>query len=197
MNPSPPSPGSNSAVASAVIRDAAPADIPAILNIYRREVLHGLATFEEQPPSQDEMLSRRDAVLALGLPYLAAERNGRIVGYCYAGAYRPRPAYRHTVENSVYVAEDMQGAGIGRALLSHLIARCEAGPWRQMVAVIGNRDNAASIALHASFGFRHVGTLEAVGFKFGRWVDTVLMQRALADGSVSLPGAIRKSDSPG
>jgi phosphinothricin acetyltransferase len=139
------------------------------------------------------MLARRASVLDLGLPYLAAEAAGQVVGYSYATGYRPRPAYRHTIEDSVYVAERMQGRGIGRALLSALIARCETGPWRQMVAVIGDSGNAGSIALHRQQGFRLVGTFEAVGFKLGRWVDTVLMQRALGPGGAAPPGGERRS----
>jgi L-amino acid N-acyltransferase YncA len=170
-----------------MVRDATEQDMAAIQAIYAQEVLHGFASFEEVPPSIDAMLGRRASVLDLGLPYLAAEAAGRVVGYSYATGYRPRPAYRHTIEDSVYVADGMQGRGIGRALLSALIARCEGGPWRQMVAVIGNSGNAGSIALHRQQGFRLVGTFEAVGFKLGRWVDTVLMQRALGPGGDTLP----------
>jgi phosphinothricin acetyltransferase len=159
----------------------------AVQAIYAHHVLHGLATFEVAPPTVDEMLSRRAHVLGQNLPYLVAELEGAVVGYCYATAYRTRPAYINTVENSVYVAEGLAGRGIGRALLTALIARCEAGPWRQMIAVIGNSENAASINLHRSLGFRVVGTLTAVGFKFGRWIDSVLMQRALGPGSGTLP----------
>jgi phosphinothricin acetyltransferase len=177
----------NRAPAAVAVRDATEGDMAAIQAIYAREVLHGLASFEEAPPSTAEMLTRRANALALGLPYLAAELDGQVVGYSYATAYRPRPAYRYTVEDSVYVAEAMQGRGIGRALLSALIVRCEAGAWRQMVAVIGNSGNAGSIALHRQLGFRLVGTFEAVGFKLGGWVDTVLMQRALGRGGETLP----------
>jgi len=170
-----------------MVRDATAADMAAIQAIYAHEVLHGLATFEETPPDVDEMQARRAAVRAAGLHYLAAQLDGRVVGYSYATAYRPRPAYRHTIEDSVYVAEGMQRRGVGRALLAALIARCEQGPWRQMIAVIGDRRNDGSIALHAAHGFRHVGTLEAAGFKLGRWVDTVLMQRALGPGNAIPP----------
>jgi phosphinothricin acetyltransferase len=165
---------------SVTVRDAADADLPAVQAIYAYHVLHGLASFEEEPPPVEEMRSRWQKVLALGLPYLVAELDGAVAGYAYAGAYRPRTAYRFTVENSVYVREGLAGRGVGKALLDALIARCEAGPWRQMLAVIGNRENAASIALHRSCGFRMIGILEAVGHKHGSWVDTVLMQRALA-----------------
>lgn len=161
------------------IRDATAADMPAIHAIYADQVLRGLASFEEVPPHQDELASRWQDVLSLGLPYLVAERDGRVAGYSYAGVYRPRPAYRHTVEDTVYVSEEMRGLGIGRTLLDALIHRCESGPWRQMVAVIGDVGNTGSIVLHERLGFRRVGVLEAVGFKLGRWVDTVLMQRAL------------------
>jgi L-amino acid N-acyltransferase YncA len=171
-----------------IVRDAADADMDAIQAIYAVHVLRGLGTFEEVPPAADEMRRRRASVLELGLPYLAAERDGAIVGYSYATTYRARPAYRHTIENSVYVAEGLAGSGIGSALLCELIARCERGPWRQMIAVIGDSANAGSIALHASVGFQLVGTLAAVGFKHGRWVDTVLMQRALGGGATTLPG---------
>ena len=174
-----------------VVRDARAADMPEIQKIYAYAVRHGLASFEEEPPSANELLARREAVLALGLPYLTAELAGRVVGYSYATSYRPRPAYRHTVEDSVYVAEGMQGRGVGRALLSALVARCETGPWRQMVAVIGDSANAGSISLHQRLAFRQVGVLEAVGFKHGRWVDSVLMQRALGAGGDALPDLAR------
>jgi L-amino acid N-acyltransferase YncA len=175
--------------AAVEVHDATEADMLAIQSIYAHHVLHGLATFEEVPPSVDEMIARRAAVLKAGLPYLAAQRGGRVVGYAYATGYRPRPAYRHTIEDSVYVAQGLSGHGIGRALLQALIERCERGPWRQMLAVIGNSGNAGSIALHRRLGFEPIGTLHAVGFKLGRWVDTVLMQRALGDGDGSLPSA--------
>ena len=171
-----------------IIRDARDADMDAIQAIYAAHVLRGLASFEEVPPTPGEMRERRASVLKLGLPYIAAERNGTIVGYSYATTYRPRRAYRYTVENSVYIAEGLGGNGIGTALLRELIARCEAGPWRQMIAVIGDSANAGSIALHRRLGFQMVGTLPAVGFKFGRWVDSVLMQRALGAGDTTLPG---------
>ena len=169
------------------IRDASEADAPSIQAIYAHHVLRGLATFEEVAPTVDEMRTRRAAVIGAGLPYLVAERAGVVVGYCYATAYRPRPAYRHTIEDSVYVADGLAGRGIGRALLSALIESCAAGPWRQMSAVIGNSGNVGSIELHRRMGFEPVGTLRSVGFKFGQWVDTVLMQRALGAGDASLP----------
>ncbi len=171
-----------------VIRDAYPDDMASVQKIYAHHVQFGLATFEEIPPSVEELLARRAAVLALGLPYLVAERAGEILGYSYATSYRPRPAYRHTVEDSVYLAEGLGGQGIGTALLAELIRRCEAGPWRQMLAVIGDSANAGSIGLHRKLGFEPAGTLRSVGFKLGRWVDTVLMQRALGSGSAVPPG---------
>jgi L-amino acid N-acyltransferase YncA len=170
-----------------VIRDATGADMAAVQSIYEHHVLHGLATFEEVPPTIEEMTARRASALALGLPYLAAEAEGRVVGYAYATSYRPRPAYRYTIEDSVYVAQGLGGRGIGSALLTALITRCESGPWRQMLAVIGDSGNVASIAVHRRMGFRLTGTFEAVGFKLGRWVDTVLMQRRLGSGDRSLP----------
>jgi L-amino acid N-acyltransferase YncA len=170
-----------------LVRDANETDMSAIAGIYAQHVLHGLASFEEVPPSLDEMKSRRHGVLGLGLPYLAAELNGRVVGYSYATFYRARPAYRYTVEDSVYVEDGLQGRGIGTALLTELIARCERGPWRQMLAVIGDSDNTGSIALHRRLGFTPCGTLAAVGFKFGRWVDSVFMQRALGPGDSQKP----------
>jgi phosphinothricin acetyltransferase len=172
-----------------VVRDSIPADMPAIQSIYAPHVLHGLATFEEVPPSVDELLMRRGKVTDLGLPHLVAELDGGVVGYSYATPYRARPAYRYAIEDSVYVAEGQGGRGIGGALLRTLVDRCERGPWRQMVAVVGDSGNAASIALHRRLGFQHVGTLTSVGFKLGRWVDTVLMQRALGPGDHVPPQA--------
>jgi L-amino acid N-acyltransferase YncA len=171
-----------------VIRDAKASDMASVQTIYAHHVLHGLASFEEVPPSVDDLRARWDAVLALGLPYLVAEAAGRIVGYSYASPYRARPAYRHSIEDSVYVADGLGGRGIGTTLLGALIAHCEAGAWRQMVAIIGDSGNDGSIALHRKHGFRPVGTLRAVGFKHGGWVDSVLMQRELGAGCRTLPG---------
>jgi phosphinothricin acetyltransferase len=170
-----------------LVRDARETDMSAVTSIYARHVLHGLASFEEVPPPLDEMKSRRAGVLKLGLPYLVAEIDGHVAGYSYATFYRARPAYRYTVEDSVYVAEGLSGRGIGSALLAELIVRCERGPWRQMLAVIGDSANTGSIALHRRMGFAHIGTLASVGFKFGRWVDSVFMQRALGPGDSTLP----------
>ncbi len=172
--------------AGLVVRDAAEADMEAVARIYAHYVERGLATFEEVPPADEEMRARRLKALAVGAPYLVAEIDGEIVGYCYAAPYHARPAYRHTLEDSVYVAPGLGGRGVGGALLAALIARCEAGPWRQMLAIIGDSGNAASIGLHKRYGFEPVGTLRSVGFKLGRWVDTPIMQRALGPGD-SLP----------
>ena len=173
--------------ASIQVRDATERDMTEVQRIYAHHVLHGLATFEETPPSVDELISRRAAVLRQGLPYLVAELEGNLVGFSYATAYRTRPAYRYTVEDSVYVEDGRGGQGIGLALLAALIERCEAGPWRQMVAVIGDSDNTPSIALHRRLGFQQAGTLPSVGFKLGRWVDSVLMQRPLGSGDQTNP----------
>ena len=165
---------------AARVRAASEADMAAVRDIYAHYVLHSLATFEETPPTVDEMLARRRASVELGLPYLVAEAREEILGFAYAAAYRARPAYRFTIEDSVYVADGLSGRGVGSALLGELIARCERGPWRQMLAVVGDSANAGSIALHRRFGFELVGTLRSVGFKFGRWIDTPILQRALA-----------------
>jgi L-amino acid N-acyltransferase YncA len=170
-----------------LVRDAAEADMTAAQRIYAHHVLHGLATFEETPPSFHALMARRVSVIAAGLPYLIAERDGEVVGYSYATEYHSRSGYRHTIEDSVYVAEGLGGQGIGSALLQALISRCETGPWRQMVAYIGNSANTASIRLHQRNGFRMVGTLGSVGFKLGRWVDVVLMQRPLGVGDQTVP----------
>lgn len=167
------------AAESLTVRDTTDADMPAIHDIYAYEVLNGLATFEEIPPSVEELCNRRASVLGLGLPYLTAEWDGKVVGYSYASFYRPRVAYRFTIENSVYVAQNQHRRGVGRALLAELIARCEAGPWRQMVAIIGDSANEKSIRLHEHMGFQMIGTMPDVGFKFNRWVDSVVMQRRL------------------
>ena len=165
-----------------MIRPALDADLLAIQAIYAHHVLTGLATFEINPPGVEEIARRRSDILGRGLPYLVAEIDGAVAGYAYAGAYRPRPAYQYTVEDSVYIHPGHQRRGLGRMLLTELISRCQAADRRQMIAVIGDSANAASIKLHEAMGFRHVGVLEGVGFKFGRWVDTVLMQRTLNSG---------------
>lgn len=170
-----------------VIRDALDADMDAVTAIYAPEVLSGFASFEETPPDLAEMARRRASVLTLGLPYLLAERDGVVVGYAYASSYRSRPAYRWTIESSVYVARSAQGEGVGRASMEALIARCDGGHWRQMIAVIGDSANAGSVALHRKLGFRDAGVLVNVGFKLGRWLDSVIMQRPLAAGASTPP----------
>ncbi|WP_426118113.1 GNAT family N-acetyltransferase [Pseudomonas sp. DSP3-2-2] len=169
------------------LREAREDDMPAIQAIYAQHVLTGLASFELEAPSLEEMLRRRAEILVRKLPYLIAELDGEVVGYGYATLYRPRPGYRFTAEDSVYIKEGMGGQGIGQALLAEVIEHCVRGGWRQMIAVIGNSENIASIRLHERMGFRRVGVFEAVGFKHGRWVDTVLMQRALGDGALGDP----------
>ena len=174
--------------ASIVLRDSTDADIPAIARIYGHWVRHGLASFELEPPDAAEMAKRRAAVLAGGYPHIVAtDAAGQVLGYAYASAYRARPAYRFAVENSIYVAPDAGGRGIGRRLLPEFVARCEAAGFRLMVAVIGDSGNAASIGLHARCGFAHAGLLPAVGWKQGRWVDSVFMTRALGEGATTPP----------
>jgi len=170
-----------------LVRSSREEDIPAITRIYAHHVLHSLASFEEVPPDAAELAARRKEVLTHGLPYLTADQAGEVVGYAYAGPYRARSAYRFTIEDSVYIDAGRLGQGIGRALLRRLIELCEQGPWRQMIAVIGDSENHASIGLHRAEGFELIGTHPAVGFKFGRWVDSVLMQRELGDGAATLP----------
>ena len=167
------------------IRPASPRDLAAITRIYDHAVRHGTASFEIEPPDVAEMTRRQDTLLAGGFPYLVAERDGAIAGYAYAGPYRARPAYRWSVEDSIYIDPQMQGRGIGRALLERLLAEAETRGFRQMIAVIGDSANAPSIELHRAAGFRMVGTFDNVGFKFGRWLDSVLMQRPLGDGAIT------------
>jgi L-amino acid N-acyltransferase YncA len=173
---------------SILIRPAAAADIPAITAIYGHAVTHGTATFETDPPGEAEMCKRFDALVTAGFPYLVAcAEDGRTVGYAYAGPYRARIAYRHTIEDSVYIDPAFHRRGLGRALLDRLVTESEARGFRQMVAVIGDSAQIPSIALHRAGGFRMVGTFAAVGFKFGRWLDTVMMQRALGEGAETMP----------
>ena len=179
--------GTSHAPAPFVVRDADDADMAAVQAIYAHNVMHGRASFEETPPTLDEMLERRRSVLAMGIPYLVADVAGEIAGYSYATSYRPRPAYRFTIEDSVYVADAFHGRGIGSALLRALVERCSSGRWRQMLAIIGDSGNASSIAIHRRLGFEPVGTLRSVGFKLGEWTDTVLMQRALGAGDAAPP----------
>ena len=170
-----------SAARGVALRSARPGDIAVLTAIYAHHVRHGLASFEIEPPDEEEMARRHDGICSLGFPYLVAEVAGIIAGYAYAGPYRTRPGYRYTVEDSVYIHHEYAGRGIGSVLLPALIAACEAAGCRQMIAVIGDSANWPSIRLHEKFGFARVGLLPAVGYKFGRWVDSVLMQRALGE----------------
>jgi phosphinothricin acetyltransferase len=170
-----------------ILRPATADDIASIQPIYAHHVLHGLGSFEEAPPSAADMRVRFDGVLAQGLPYLAAEEGGEILGYGYCTLYHMRSGYRHALEDSVYVKEGAQRKGIGKAILAELILRCERLGYRQIIAVIGDSANVPSIAVHASLGFLRVGTLRSVGFKFSRWVDVVIMQRPLGSGDGTAP----------
>lgn len=169
------------------IRPATSADIPAITRIYAHAVEYGTASFELTSPDEAEMTKRMNDLVARKFPYLAAELDGALAGYAYAAPYRARPAYRFTVENSVYVAPDMHRRGVGKALLEALIQDCTNGGFRLMIAVIGDSRQAASIGVHEATGFKHVGVFENVGYKFDRWLDTVLMQRALGPGQPARP----------
>lgn len=172
-----------------IVRAATAADAEALAAIYGHHVLHGFGTFEEIPPDAAEMERRRAAVAQRGLPYLVAEDGGRVLGFAYAGPFRLRAAYRYTVEDSVYVAPEAVGRGVGRTVLSAVLDACEQMGLRQVVAVIGDSGNAASIGLHTALGFEHSGVSRSVGFKHGRWVDIVLMQKALNGGETRLPDA--------
>ena len=177
-----------------LIRPSDDTDIPAITAIYAGNVLNGTGTFETAAPDDTEMSSRRAAVLALGWPWLVAEETGLgVIGYAYANQFRPRMAYRCALEDSVYLAPSARGRGIGRALLTALVTQCEQRGARQLIALIGDADNAASIGLHTACGFERTGTLHAAGWKFDRWLDVVLMQRALGDGHRTPPGPIARS----
>lgn len=169
------------------IRPATEADLPIVTEIYEHAVRYGTATFELIPPDLAEMTRRFRALIEGGFPYFVGMLEGRVVGYAYAGPYRPRPAYRFTVENSVYLQPAIHRRGIGLLLMQRLIPECEARGYRQMIAVIGDSANAGSIGLHTKTGFQMIGTHPCVGFKFGRWLDTVMMQRALGEGGSTLP----------
>ncbi|MCY4744448.1 GNAT family N-acetyltransferase [Pelomonas sp. UHG3] len=169
------------------LRPSTDADLPAIQAIYAQAVLEGTGTFETEVPAVEEMGRRRAEVLSRQLPWLVAERDGQILGYAYANYFRPRLAYRFCVEDSIYLAPAAQGQGVGRLLLAELIARCEAAGARQMLAVIGDAANAGSIGVHTALGFEHTGVLKSAGWKFGRWLDVVLMQRTLSVGDTTAP----------
>jgi phosphinothricin acetyltransferase len=170
------------------IRPTIEADLPAITAIYDHAVRHGTATFELVPPDLAEMTRRYNALIDGGYPYFVAVLDGRVAGYAYAGAYRPRPAYRFTVENSIYLDPSVHRRGVGLQLLQRLILECEVRGFRQMIAVIGDSANAASVGVHARTGFKLIGTHPNVGLKFGRWLDTVMMQRDLGEGASTVPG---------
>jgi len=172
-----------------LIRPSLPGDVPAITAIYAEHVRYGSASFEEIPPEVDEMARRRDVILARGLPHIVAEDTGEVVGYAYASPYRPRSAYRYTVEDSIYVKSGKTGRGIGRLLMERLLSDCTAWGARQMFSVIGDSANVGSIGLHTAMGFEMIGTMRSVGLKFGRWLDCVLMQKALGDGGNSIPSS--------
>lgn len=174
-------------MSSLQIRPARTSDIAAITAIYRPAVLHGTASFELDPPDETEMRKRFDAIVSGGYPYYVAERDGRVIGYAYASAYRPRPGYRFSVEDSIYIDPAAQRSGAGQALLSKLIETCTAMGFRQMIGVIGDSAQHASIGLHRRNGFIFCGTIHAVGYKFGRWLDGVIMQRALGPGDTTEP----------
>lgn len=170
-----------------VIRPSEAADLPAITDIYGWNVLHGTGTFELEAPDLAEMGRRRDDVLGKGLPWLVAERDGVVLGYAYANHFRPRRAYRFCLEDSIYLADAARGQGVGTLLLAELVSRCEAAGARQMLAVIGDSANAGSIGVHRALGFEHTGILRSAGWKFGRWLDVVLMQKPLGPGDGSVP----------
>jgi len=170
-----------------LIRDVGDADMPAIQAIYGHHVVHGLASWEETPPDIAEMTRRRDTIVEGGFPYRIAERAGNLVGYTYAGKYRPRPAYRNTVENSVYVADGARGGGIGALLLADIVEQCTRRGFRRMVAIIGDSANAASIKLHERAGFEMVGVIPACGYKAGQWLDQVIMHKTLGPGTTEAP----------
>ena len=173
----------------ALIRPGTAADLPAITAIYGDAALTGTGTFELEAPSEAEMAKRRDDVLSKGLPWLVAEVDGRVLGYAYANHFRPRLAYRFCVEDSIYLHRDARGQGLGTLLLAELMARCEDAGARQMLAVIGDSANAGSIGVHRRLGFEHTGTMKSTGWKFDRWLDVVIMQRALGLGDSVAPSA--------
>ena len=170
-----------------LIRSSRDDDVPAIAAIYAHHVLHGTGTFETEPPSASDMAARRADVLAKGLPYLVAEQAGQIVGFAYGNWFKPRPAYRYSVEDSVYLAPRLERQGLGRALLAELLARCETAGVRKVMAIIGDSANAGSVGVHRAVGFTQVGIVEACGWKFGAWRDIVIMQKTLSAGSMSPP----------
>ncbi|MGM3161369.1 GNAT family N-acetyltransferase [Dickeya undicola] len=176
-------------MSSIVIEDARAEHIAAIRDIYAQHVQHSLATFETEPPDETEMRQRWLKIRDAGLPWLVATQNQQVLGYCYLGMHRTRVAYRFTLEDSIYLHPDHLGKGIGKRLLSAALSQAEQQGYRQVISVVGNSENQASLQLHLSLGFEQIGTLRSVGMKHGRWVDTVLLQRALGEGDASLPDA--------
>ena len=174
-------------MSSPEIRPATRADLPAITEIYEQAVLYGTATFELIPPDIEEMTRRYRALTECGFPYLVAGLDGDVAGYAYAGPYRPRPAYRFTVENSIYLKPAIHRRGVGLKLMQRLLSECEARGYRQVIAVIGDSANAGSVGVHRKCGFQMIGTHPNVGLKFGRWLDTVMMQLALGEGATTVP----------
>jgi L-amino acid N-acyltransferase YncA len=175
-----------------ILRPSTDADLTAITAIYAHHVLHGTGTFETTPPTETEMATRRADVLARGLPYLVAENEGRVIGFAYCQWFKPRPAYRYSAEDSIYLDPDAAGQRIGNKLLAQLVKHAEAAGVRKLIAVIGDSGNVPSIGVHRSMGFRHVGTIESCGWKFGRWLDIVLMDKSIGEGSRTAPEAAPK-----
>lgn len=169
------------------LRPSQDGDIPAITAIYGHHVLHATGTFETEPPSAADMAARRADVLGKGLPYLVAEREGRVLGFAYCQWFKPRPAYRFSAEDSIYLHPDAAGQGLGKQLLAALVERAEAAGVRKLIAVIGDSGNAGSIGVHRSLGFQKAGVIQSCGWKFGRWLDIVLMERALGEGDRTPP----------
>lgn len=169
------------------LRPSRAEDVPAITAIYAHHVLHGTGTFEIDPPPENEMATRREEVLAKGLPYIVVEENGRVTGFAYCNWFKPRPAYRYSAENSIYLSKDAQGTGLGRALLAELSTQAERAGVRKLIAVIGDSANAQSIGVHRSAGFTHVGILKSCGWKFEKWLDVVLMEKTLGPGDTTSP----------
>ena len=172
-----------------LIRPSSDADLPAITAIYAHHVLHGTGSFETEPPSVADMMARRADVLSKGLPYLVVEQDGKIAGFAYGNWFKPRPAYRYSVEDSIYMAPDRQGKGLGRALLAELMARFEAAGIRKVMAIIGDSANTGSVGIHLALGFTQVGIVDSCGWKFGAWRDIVIMQKPLGLGDTQPPNA--------
>ena len=170
-----------------LIRPSRDEDLDAITRIYAHHVLHGTGTFETTPPTRDEMAGRRADVLGQGLPWLVIEVDGQVMGYAYGNWFKPRPAYRYSVEDSIYMAPESAGKGLGKLLLTELLAQCERAGVRKVMAVIGDSANAGSIGVHKALGFEQVGVVQSCGWKFGRWLDIVLMQKSIGQGDSAPP----------